>query len=137
MDKWNWVKPDSGSVKLDSPIKESYGNAAFIFFLTFQWSRLIYFILDYDYVLQVNYTNWVDNTFSLTSPQFTVSGNEACFTFYYYFLADATKNNDLTVTLIDQIHNNNTMIWSSAGINIDRWERAQVQIDQAGTYKVR
>ena len=97
---------------------------------------IIIFDIDYGYVLQTNFDGWFDTDARLTSPQFTFTGPVACFTFDFYFLADSSNHNTLSVTLLDQTNNNNSVIWSSTGLNIDNWEKAEVQIDQNSNYKV-
>lgn len=91
------------------------------------------------YPLQVNFTGFSSTKYNLTSPQFSTTGSSpvSCFTFNYYFLIDATRRNELDVVLSDQTRTNNTLIWSMAGVDIDGWRRAEAQIDQRGSYKVK
>ena len=87
----------------------------------------------------MNFTGFSSTKYNLTSPQFSTTGSSpvSCFTFNYYFLIDATRRNELDVVLSDQTRTNNTLIWSMAGVDIDGWRRAEAQIDQRGSYKVR
>ena len=88
-----------------------------------------------DYLLQATFPNEIKRLFTLTSPQFVTTDDVSCFTFYYYFMADSSHDNEIYVTLYNE-HGSFFPIWSSAGINIDGWFFAEAQIDQPGTYKV-
>lgn len=75
----------------------------------------------------------------MTSPSFEIASHVAvaCFSFDYYYLVDASSGkSELEITLSDQTKQNDTLIWSTAGHNLDRWESGEAQIGQSGTFKV-
>ena len=95
------------------------------------------------FVLQTNFFTTNNNNsinviqHNLTSPLFTISKNNVsyCFTFDYYFMIDSVQS--LSISLIDTIRNNNeTKIWSVTNNNIDQWSKAEVPLEQKGSFKV-
>ena len=85
-------------------------------------------------VLMANFTSQKKHYFMI-SPQFATN-SVACFKFDYYFLFDSITS----ILNVSLINNNNrdqqTLVWSASGIDIDDWSYAEVQIEQKGIYQV-
>jgi hypothetical protein len=83
---------------------------------------------------------FIYQNYQLTSPPFGIPTGAAavCFSFDYYMMANS-KTTTLSLGLFDGDNRNTSrVVWSAAGVSVDRWAYGEVQIDPThAPYSVR
>lgn len=79
--------------------------------------------------------NTTSSSASIISPSITGQKNSSCFKFSYYFDAQHSSTNTLSLVFLNQ-NSKAQVLWQTFASNIDDWVLFELDIPQSASYKV-